>query len=110
VSRGIEVYALGHLFDRYLTHVRPVGTVRINADEARKIRDVIDRSLIHALAPTLQMNPLTIAHGIEDLRDEFTRWVDTLILAGASLPNYIERRLEAAFDEVVAQTPGIRDA
>jgi hypothetical protein len=43
----------------------------------------------------------------EDLRDEFTRWLDTLLLAGAAAPDYLERRLNTAFDEIVGS--GARD-
>jgi hypothetical protein len=110
VARGVEVYALGHLFDRYLKKVRNGSAVRIHAEEARRVRDAIDRSLLRALAPTLKPASFTLPDLPEDLRDEFTRWIDTAILTGASLPSYVERRLEAAFDEVVAQMPGIRDA
>jgi hypothetical protein len=46
---------------------------------------------------------------VEDLRDEFTRWIDALLLTSAALPSYLERRLEAAFDEIVEQTPGLKN-
>ena len=48
--------------------------------------------------------------GAEDLRDEYTRWVDTFLLTGAALPSYVERRLESAFDEVCAESPELYDA
>ena len=41
--------------------------------------------------------------GVEDLRDEFTRWIDAALLTAAGLPGYLERRLDAAFDAVVAE-------
>jgi hypothetical protein len=47
--------------------------------------------------------------GLEDLRDELTRWIDAALLTSAALPSYLERRLEAAFDEVVRETAGSRD-
>jgi hypothetical protein len=100
-ARGLEVYALGHLLDRYITQSRPTGTVRIHADEARRIRDAVDRSIARALSPALQPGPTILPGGVEDLRDEFTRWVDALLLAGAAIPEYLERRLNAAFDEMV---------
>jgi hypothetical protein len=87
--------------------VRASGTVRVHADEARRVRDMINRSLLRALSPSLAPRPETHPSGVEDLRDEFTRWSDALLLTGASLPGYVVRRLEAAFDDVVAQTPGI---
>lgn len=109
VSRGVEVYALGHLFDRYIREVRPTATVRVHLEEARRVRDVIDKAVIRAISPTLQPNQTMVPDSIEDLRDEFTRWVDAVLLTSATLPSYLERRLEAAFDQIVAETPGIRD-
>jgi len=47
--------------------------------------------------------------GTEDLRDEFTRWIDALLITTAAVPDYLERRLVAAFDEVVKEMPGIAD-
>jgi len=106
VARGLEVFAFGHLFDRYLVQARRSGAVRIHAEEARKVRANIDRAIVHAFSPMLRPASITLPDAVEDLRDEFTRWIDTAILTGASLPSYVERRLEAAFDEVVAQESG----
>jgi hypothetical protein len=109
VSRGVEVYALGHLLDRYIREVRPTATVRVHLEEARRVRDVIDRTVLRALSPTLRANETMVPESLEDLRDEFTRWVDAVLLTSAALPSYVERRLEAAFDQIIAETPGIRD-
>ncbi len=103
VARALEVYAFGHLFDRYLVRARRSGAVRIHADEARKIRETLDRAFVYAFSPMLRPTSITEPNGVEDLRDEFTRWIDTAILMGASLPSYVERRLESAFDEVMSQ-------
>jgi hypothetical protein len=108
VARGLEVYALGHLLDRYVVRNRPIGPVRIHAEEARQIRQHIDAAVVRAMAPTLTPATLTVPQSVEDLRDELTRWIDTIMLTGASLPSYLERRLEAAFDEVLQNAPGIR--
>jgi hypothetical protein len=107
--RGFEVYALGHLFDRYMTNVRQAGTVRIHAEEARRLRELIDRSMLRAISPMLRPNDTTVAPGLEDLRDELTRWFDSALLTAAALPSYLERRLDAAFDEVAREMPGLRD-
>ncbi|WP_242515589.1 hypothetical protein [Sorangium cellulosum] len=101
-ARGLEVYALGHLLNRYLTRVRKSGAVRVQADEARRIRDAIDRAVRRSLSPALRPSLTILPGGAEDLRDEFTRWIDTFLLAGAAVPEYIERRLDVAFDEIVA--------
>ena len=108
-SRGIEVFALGLLLDRYITTIRPSGQVRVHLEEARKVRIIIDRAAIRALSPSLQPGEATMSDGLEDLRDEVTRWVDAVLLTSAALPSYLERRLTAAFDQVVDETPGSRD-
>ncbi|AKT36271.1 hypothetical protein [Chondromyces crocatus] len=99
--RGLEVYALGHLLDRYITTVRRTGTIRIHADEARKIRELITRAIARTLSPSLTPAAALLPAAGEDLRDEFTRWVDTLLLGSASAPDYLKRRLSAAFDDIV---------
>ncbi|MGK3998687.1 hypothetical protein [Sorangium sp. So ce1024] len=101
-ARGLEVYALGHLLNRYITRVRRTSAVRIHADEARWIRDAIDRAVRRSLSPSLRPDVTVLPSGAEDLRDEFTRWIDAFLLAGAAVPEYIERRLDAAFDEIAA--------
>lgn len=108
VSRGMEAYALGLLLNRYIERVRGSASVRIDVDEARRVRDAIDRAVLRVLSPALKPESTTLSHASEDLRTETTRWVDTLILTGASLPGYVERRLEAAFDEIAAETPELR--
>lgn len=107
-SRGLEVYALGHLLDRYLREARPSATVRMHLEEAQKVREAIDKAVIRTLSPTLRPNETTVGSSHEDLRDELTRWVDAVLLTSAALPSYVERRLEAAFDQVAAEA-GLRD-
>ncbi len=99
-SSAIEVFALGLLFEHYVLHHRASGAVRINAEEAREARHRIDKAVVRALSPNLRPQAVPLLPGVEDLRDEFTRWVDSALLLGASLPSYVERRLLAAFDEV----------
>jgi uncharacterized protein (DUF697 family) len=108
-SRGLEMFALGLLLERYLARVRTARGIRIDQQEARLLRTAIDRTVVRAFSPALRPETTTVHEGVEDLRDELTRWVDTLVLTSAALPGYLERRLEAAFDEVVALTPGLRD-
>jgi hypothetical protein len=108
-SRGVELYALGLLLERYLSTIRVEGAVRMHLEEARLVRDAIDRAVLRSLSPTLRPSPVTLGEGVEDLRDEFTRWIDAVLLTSAALPSYLERRLEAAFDAIVAETPGLKD-
>jgi len=110
LTRGLEVYALGLLLDRYIDRIRASGSVRIDVEEATRVRDAIDKAVFHALSPALVPSSTTLRRGAEDLRGELTRWTDALLLTGASLPSYIERRLHAAFDEIAAsEGSGLRD-
>lgn len=109
LTRTVEVYALGLLLDRYIERVRAPGAVRIDVEEARRVRDAIDRAVLHSLSPALQPSATTMRGVVDDLRTPLTRWVDTVLLTSASLPSYFERRLLAAFDEVARDTPGLRD-
>jgi hypothetical protein len=109
IARAVEVYALGLLVDRYIQNVRSKATVRMHLEEARRVREVIDKAVLRALSPSLRPSETTLPDGLEDLRNEFTRWIDAVLLTSAALPSYVERRLEAAFDQVIAETPGIRD-
>ncbi len=102
-SQAVEVFALGHLFDRYVERHRGSKTVRMHHDEARAVRKLIDSSIVRALSPSVRPEPVPLLPGVEDLRDEFTRWIDTVLLAGASFPASFERRLDAAFDQLVAE-------
>jgi hypothetical protein len=109
LSRGLEVYALGHLLERYFVQVRRTGAVRVHAEEARRVRAVIDRAVMRTLSPALQPNTTTQGTAVEDLRDEFTRWTDALLITGAAIPGYLERRLDSAFDESIDLNPDLRD-
>lgn len=100
IGASLEVYALGVLLDRYIGHHRTSKTVRINAEEAREVRSAIDRAIYKAFSPSLSPAPVALLPPSEDLRDEFTRYVDTALLLSASLPGYVERRLTAAFDAI----------
>lgn len=109
---ALETYALGHLLDRYLNHVRVANTVRIQVTEAYRVRTMIDRAIIRVIAPDLQVAAEQRADGApkDDQREDLTRVLDGLLLGAASLPGYIVRRLDAAFDAVVAETPDAGEA
>jgi hypothetical protein len=101
--RALEIYALGHLMDRYFATFRREGSAHIQEAEARRLRTAIDAAVLRAFMPSTRPVPLALPQASEDLRDSFTRWIDLLLIGGATLPSYIERRLEAAFDEVIEQ-------
>ncbi len=101
-ATSLEVFALGHLFERWIEQHRGSRSVRIHEAEGRRVRAMIDRATVHALSPNLNAKQLPASRAVEDLRDEMTKYVDAALLASAGLPGWIVRRLEASFDEVVA--------
>ena len=109
LGRGFEVYALGHLLDRYCERVRAPGTVRILEPEAHRVREAIDAAVVASLHPSTRPTTLHVRRGAEDLRDEFTRWIDGALLGVASLPSYLQRRLDGAFDEIIERSPELHD-
>ncbi len=109
---GLETYALGHLLNRYLDGARTRTSVRISASEAHVVRRLIDRALIRALSPSLPVGNENRVDGasVEDLREDLTRLADGALLFTASIPAWLLRRLEAAFDSIVAENPDTADA
>jgi hypothetical protein len=106
VRAGLETFALGVLFERYVRAVRRDPAVRIDAAEARRARELIDRSVLRAFHPELQPSEAPARQQApEDFRDDMTRVIDSVLLAGADLPSYLIRRLEGAFDAVLAELP-----
>jgi hypothetical protein len=103
IGSGVEVFALGQLFARYIERHRSASAVRIHAEEAREIRRMIDKAIVRALSPTLKPEVVPLLPAVEDLRDDFTRTLDTVLIVGSGLPSYLERRLNAAFDDIVRE-------
>lgn len=101
-ATSLEVFALGHLFERWVEEHRGSRSVRVHEAEARRVRALIDRATVHALSPDLKAKQLPGGQPVEDLRDEMTKYVDAVLLATAGLPGWVVRRLESSFDEVVA--------
>lgn len=100
VRSALTTFVLGHLLQRYLDGGRRSRTVRIDYEEARALREAIDAALVLALT--------TDAHGRErpafapeDLRDSTTQVIDGVFITLASAPDWLVRRLDAAFDEVL---------
>ncbi len=96
---GLLTYAIGHLLVRYL-ETRDSHSVRIDEDEARKVRRAIERAIGQAFM-TSPRAEIDSAGPPEELRDQFTQASDGVIAALAGLPGWIVRRLEAAFDECI---------
>jgi hypothetical protein len=98
-ATGLEVYALGLLFDRYLERVRSSKTLRIHGAEARLVRHAIDAAVSRAFSPSLEpRRRLGQTEPTEELRPLPTRIFDGVLLGLAGVPDYVRRRLETAFD------------
>jgi hypothetical protein len=101
VRTALDTFVLGHLFARYLSSRRDV-TLRIEQDEAETLRNLIDRALLQTLTSGVELEPLPLLAAPEELRDEVTRAVDGVLIATATVPSWLMRRLDAAFDELLA--------
>lgn len=104
VRDALETFVLGYLFDRYLELARSERAVRIDVDEARRVRHAIDRALVHALSSEAKDERVAVAP--EELRDGVTQLVDGILAATAGAPSWLVRRLDAAFDELLPHTRG----
>jgi hypothetical protein len=104
LRHALGTYLLGHLFDRYLELSRIERAVRIDVEEARRVRLAIDGAVVRALtvvAPTLRE-----ATVIDDQRDASAIFTDALLGFAAGLPSRVLLRLEAAFDELFLHSNG----
>jgi hypothetical protein len=99
---ALSTFVLGHLFQRYLETARTERSIRINADEARKIRKAMDKALLLVFTQEAASPWKSVPHAPEDLRDTRTQFMDGLILSAASLPAWVVERLEGAFDEALS--------
>lgn len=93
---ALRTYVLGHLFDRYLQR-RSERAVRIDAQEATRIRRAIEKALTRAF--TLDSEPTHEPASVDDHRDPATAMIDGLLGRAAGVPERLARRLDAAFDE-----------
>ena len=91
---SVDLDRLRELAVEVLGEERGSRAVRINGEEARAVRKLIETSMLRALSPSHRADALPMLPAVEDLRDEFTRWIDTLILVGAGL-RIVRRRGEA---------------
>jgi hypothetical protein len=104
VQYALRTFVLGCLFDRYLERSRIERAVRIDVDEARRVRRAIDAALARAI--TVQIAPAEEPAPIDDQRDPTTALVDALIGLAAGVPERLLRRIEVAFDELLAHADG----
>jgi hypothetical protein len=102
LRHALGTYLLGHLFDRYLELARTERAVRIDVEEARRVRLAIDGAFLRALtvvAPAIE-DPAVV----DDQRAASVVFVDTVLGLAAGVPARVMCRLEAAFDELLAQS------
>jgi hypothetical protein len=102
VRSALGTWVLGHLLQRYLETARTARSVRIDVEEARRVRRAIDQALLYALTTDARRSREDPPIPPEDLRDATTQVVDGVLVSIASMPNWLVRRVEAAFDEVLA--------
>ncbi len=95
---ALLTFAIGHLLRRYLESGRGGRSIRIDVEEARRVRRAIEQAIGRVITtPPRPETDLEVAP--EELRDQLTQLTDGAFSAIASLPSWIVRRLEAAFDE-----------
>lgn len=99
---ALGTFVLGHLLQRYLDTARTARSIRIDVDEARRVRRAIDQALVYALTTEGKGSREAPPFAAEDLRDPTTQFVDGVFISIASAPGWLVRRLDAAFDETLA--------
>jgi hypothetical protein len=104
LRHAVTTYLLGHLFDRYLELARTERAVRIDVEEARRVRIAIDGAILRAL--TVVTPPVVDPPAVDDQRDAIDAFVDAALGLAAGLPARGLRRVESAFDELVAYAHG----
>jgi hypothetical protein len=101
---ALLTFTLGHLFDRYLELGRIERAVRIDADEARRVRQAIDGALARALTVDAGFAPEPTT--IDDQRDAMTALLDGVLGVAAGVPGWLVKRLDAAFDDLLVHAHG----
>ncbi len=103
VRTGVTTYALAHLLNRYLARHRVERTTRMDVDEARRFRSLLDKTLVELLRTDLPVAQAARGVASEDLRDGMTQMIDGVVIAVAGVPDFLTRRLDAAFDAVITR-------
>jgi hypothetical protein len=101
---AVGTFALGHLFDHYLDVGRTDPAVRIDEDEARRVRTAVEGAVLRAF--TAKPQRAEEPQAIDDQRDPGTVVIDGILSIAAGLPGRLLDHLDAAFDELVAHADG----
>jgi hypothetical protein len=104
LRNALRMYVLGHLFDRYLELSRTERAVRIDVEEARRVRVAIDSALLRAL--TVVTPPMQEPTTVDDQREPSTVFADAVLGLAAGLPSRLMNRLDASFDELLTHANG----
>lgn len=102
VRSAMGTFVLGHLLTRYLEIARTQRSVRIDVEEARRVRRAIDQAMLYALTTEARPSREDPPFPPEDLREPNEQLVDGVLISIANMPGWLVRRLDAAFDEVLA--------
>lgn len=102
VRSALGTFVLGHLLSRYLETARTSRSVRIDVEEARRVRRAIDQALLYALTTEGTAQVRNTSAAIDDQREQSTQIIDGIFISLANVPDWVVRRLDAAFDEVLA--------
>ncbi len=98
---GVTTFLLGHLLQRYLETARHGRAIRVDAEEARRVRRAIDQAVLYVFTTDADGEKFQIPRAPEDLRDGTTQLIDSVLISVANLPTWLVRRVESAFDELL---------
>ena len=102
VRSALGTYVLGHLLQRYIETARTARSTRIDIEEARRVRRAIDQALLYSLTTEANPSRADAPFAPVDLREGNEQVIDGVLISLASVPGWLIRRVDAAFDEVLA--------
>ncbi len=102
---GVSTFLLGHLLQRYLESARTDRSIRVDAEEARRVRRALDQAMLYAFTVEAPGPDDAAPRPPEDLRDATTQILDGLLIGLANVPSWLLRRVESSFDELVLAPP-----
>jgi hypothetical protein len=100
LTGAVQTYVLGRLFDRYLDRHRTSHATTIDVAEASLVRAAIDGALARAVTVHIEADATPLDTDID--RDIVTALVDDVLGRVAGIPEHLTRRLDAAFDHLIA--------
>ena len=105
VRTAFDTLSFGRLLHRYLEKYRSSGSrgriVRVDGEEAREIRRVLDLASSRVIRPGLQASTELVTEPIEDYRGSIDKAIDTAMINAARMPEWVANRLDAALDDVM---------